>query len=76
MAAPRMAPLTPNNVMASGPMQQMLDATLVSAADEAPVRALRFNPEFEDVAILTNYDNPVVAIGSREFQTFFAYRAL
>jgi len=63
MAAPRMAPLTPNNVMASGPMQQMLDATLVSAADEAPARALKFNPEIEDVAIVQNYDNPVVAIG-------------
>ena len=33
-------------------MQQMLDATLVNAADEAPAKALRFNPEFEDVAIV------------------------
>ena len=74
MAAPRMAPLTPNNVMASGPMQQILDATLVSAADEAPARALKFNPEFEDVVIVQNYDKPVVAIGCINKQTFFAYR--
>ncbi len=75
MAAPRMAPLTPNKVMASGPTQQMLDATLVSAADEAPARALRFNPEVEDVAIVQGYDKPVVATSSLKKQTFFAYRA-
>ncbi len=55
MAAPRMAPLTPNSVMASGPMQQMLDATLVSAADEAPTNALRLNPELEDMT-----DSPII----------------
>ncbi len=64
MTAPRMAPLTPNKAMASGPMQQMLDATLVSAADEAPARALRFNPEVENVAIVLGYDKPVVATSS------------
>ncbi len=75
MAAPRMAPLTPNSVMASGPMQQMLEATLVNAADEAPARSLIFIPDFKDVAILMNYDNPVVATGSLNLQTFFDYRA-
>ncbi len=74
MAAPRMAPLTPNSVMAKGPMQQMLEATLVNAADEAPAKALIFSPEFKDAAILMNYDNPVVATGSVIIQTFFAYR--
>ncbi len=64
MTAPRMAPLTPNSVMASGPMQQMLDATLVSAADEAPARALKFNAEVENVAIVLGYDKPVVATSS------------
>ncbi len=73
MAAPRMAPLTPNSVMAKGPMQQMLEATLVNAADEAPAKAPEFSPDFKDVAILMNYDNPVVATGSVNIQTFFAY---
>ena len=41
--------------MASGPMQQMLDATLVSAADEAPTKALRLDPELEDMA-----DSPLI----------------
>ncbi|MFB3124506.1 MAG: hypothetical protein ACE1Z7_02930 [Woeseiaceae bacterium] len=41
--------------MASGPMQQMLDATLVSAADEAPTKALRLNPELEDMT-----DSPII----------------
>ncbi len=74
MAAPRMAPLTPNRVMASGPMQQMLDATLVSAADEAPARALKLSPELEDVAIVQDSDIPVVATGSLQVETFLAYR--
>jgi len=73
MAAPRMAPLTPNSVMANGPMQQMLEATLVNAADEAPAKALILSPDFKDAAILMNYDNPVVATGSARIQTFFAY---
>ena len=72
MAAARMAPLTRNNVMASGPMQQMLDATLVSAAEEAPARAPRFIPEFEGVAIMQRYDNPAVTTGSLREQTSFA----
>ncbi len=75
MAAPRMAPLTPNSVMAKGPMQQMLEATLVNAAEEAPAKALIFSPDFKDVAILMNYDNLVVATGSARIQTFFAYPA-
>ncbi len=30
-------------------MQQMLDATLVNAADDAPANAPRLNPELEDI---------------------------
>ncbi len=71
MAAPRMAPLTPNNVMANGPMQQILDATLVSAADEAPVRAPRFSPKFGDAAIVQKWDNPAATAGSLETQNFW-----
>ena len=45
-------------------MQQMLEATLVNAADEAPAKALILSADFKDVAILMNHDNPVVATGS------------
>ncbi len=70
MTAPRMAPLTPNKVIASGPMQQMLAAALVNAADEAPARALRFNPEVEDVAIVPWCDKPAAGTGSARNRLF------